>query len=63
MDLAFLKSNRFWALILLALVIVLKEYSWISLELASALEVVFGGFIGIRTIDRGVEYIGKIGKA
>lgn len=62
MDLTFLKSNRFWALILLVIVMVLGEYGWISTELSSSLEVLFGGFIGIRTVDRVSEYVGKIGK-
>lgn len=52
MDLSFLKSNRFWALIVLAVVAVLDSEGIISHNIAAAIELVAAGFVGIRTVDR-----------
>lgn len=57
MDLRFLKSNRFWALIVLAVVAVLDSEGIVSHNIASAIELVAAGFVGIRTVDRFSEKI------
>lgn len=57
--LKFLESTRFWAVIVIALAMLLKDYSIISPELFNFLATIAGGHIGIRTIDRGTEKIGS----
>ena len=57
--LLFLTSTRFWALILIAIVKVLEGQMIISPDLANALYLIFAGFIGVRTVDRSAEKIGK----
>jgi hypothetical protein len=56
MDLSFLKSNRFWALVIGCFGIAAQEDFTVAAWL-KALEVFVGGFIGIRTIDRATETI------
>ena len=57
MDLSFLKANRFWALLLLGLVLVLKAYDLIPVELSTGLETLLGGFVLVRSVDRFSETI------
>jgi len=57
--LEFLTSNRFWALVLLGLSIWFHSIGWIPVELASFIEVICGGHIGIKTLDRFSEKFGK----
>lgn len=57
--LKFLESTRFWAVVVIALAMLLKDYSLISQELFNFVATVAGGHIGIRTIDRGTEKIGS----
>jgi hypothetical protein len=51
----FLKSRRFWALILIAIVGVLKSEGIIPDFIAQGLITILSGFIAIRTIDRFAE--------
>lgn len=55
----FLESTRFWAVVVIATAMLLKDYSLISSELFNFLATVAGGHIGIRTFDRGAEKIGN----
>lgn len=57
MDFSFLKSNRFWSLVGIAIVFVLGQYGILSPEVVAALEVILGGHIVIRTTDRFSETI------
>lgn len=57
MKLDFLKSRRFWALVLVAIIGVLQNEGIISNEIAVGIITILGGFIGIRTIDRFSETI------
>lgn len=56
---AFLKSNRFWALVVLAVVMYLNSLEIIPANLAQSFMILLGGHIGIRTIDRGTEKFGS----
>lgn len=58
MDFTFIRSNRFWALIIACIVYGLKIGEVIPVEVAAPLEVFLLGFIGIRTIDRFGENVG-----
>jgi hypothetical protein len=58
MDLRFLKSNRFWGLVVIAIIGVLLKEGIIIDSIAAALITIVGGFIGIRTIDRASEFVG-----
>lgn len=57
--LKFLESTRFWAVVVIAVAMLLKDYSLISAELFNFIATVAGGHIGIRTLDRGAEKIGS----
>lgn len=57
MDLAFLKSNRFWSLVIIAAVWLLGQEGVLSPEIVGAVEVILGGHIFIRTTDRFSEVI------
>ena len=57
MKLDFLKSRRFWALVVIAIIGVLQNETIISSDIAAAIITLLGGFIGIRTIDRFSEAI------
>ena len=48
----FLSSRRFWGLVVIAVIGVLGSEGIISTDIVSAVVIVVGGFIGIRTIDR-----------
>ena len=55
----FYKSTRFWALVLFAGVGILQNYAMLPAEVSLALLTVLGGHIGIRTVDRFSEEVGK----
>ena len=57
--LLFLKSRRFWCLVAIAIVGVLKSEGIIPTDTADAIILILGGFIGIRTIDRASETLAK----
>ena len=48
----FLKSNRFWALVVGALTIYLSSKGWIGKSEVELISTISFAFIGIRTIDR-----------
>jgi len=58
-NLSFLKANRFWVLVLYAVVLLLANYGILPLEVSMPLEAACLGFIGVRTVDRLGEYSGK----
>jgi len=58
MDFTFLKSNRFWSLVILAVVWLLGQEGVIGADIAQAIEVILGGHIAIRTVDRFSEEVG-----
>lgn len=58
MDLAFLKSNRFWAMIISAVVYYVFNKGYVGKEEMVLVETILVGFISVRTIDRGAENIG-----
>lgn len=58
-DWSFLKSRRFWALVVIAIVKVLETEGIISSVIASGIYTILAGFIGIRTIDKFSEAIAK----
>jgi hypothetical protein len=51
MDFSFLKSNRFWALIIAGLAVA-SEGNFIKDAWIKGLLVVIGGFVSVRTVDR-----------
>lgn len=59
MDLSFLKSNRFWVMVVGAVVIYLQQKRWIGEAELKLITTLAAGFIGIRTIDRAAEKIGN----
>ncbi len=54
---AFIFSTRFWALVLIAIVGVLKAEGILDGEIANGLITILTGFTAIRTIDRFSETI------
>lgn len=50
--LSFLKSRRFWGLIIIAILGVFENEGIIAQDIVSAIVLIIGGFIGIRTLDR-----------
>lgn len=50
--LSFLKSRRFWGLIIIAVLGVFQNEGIIAQDIVSAIVLIIGGFIGIRTLDR-----------
>jgi len=54
----FLSSNRFWAVIIGAVILYLNEEAIINDNLTALLETIMLSFVGIRTIDRFGEKIG-----
>ena len=54
-----LKSTRFQALLILALVGVLQDYGWIASPIAQAFYLVLATHIGVRTIDKFSQKMGK----
>jgi len=59
MDLLFLKSNRFWAMVIGCLALVAQgnftQEAWLK-----GLSALVAGFITIRTVDRTAEFIGGV---
>jgi hypothetical protein len=58
-DFSFLKSNRFWALVIGAITIYLQSKNLIGQVEATLIETIVFGFTGIRTIDRFSEKLAK----
>ena len=52
MDFAFLKSNRFWALIVVAILGVLKAEAVLPSDVVDPLIALGLAFVGVRTVDR-----------
>lgn len=59
MDFSFIKSNRFWAIVGVAVLGVLQAKMLIDPEIARALMTVLLGHIGLRTIDRATETLAQ----
>jgi len=59
MNLNFLKSRRFWSLVVIAVLGVLQTEGILPDEIVKALVIILSGFIGIRTIDRFSESVSK----
>lgn len=60
MDTEFLKSNRFWALIIVAIIGVLKAEGILESGIADPLIALALSFVGVRTLDRlGEQVSGK----
>lgn len=57
--LLFLTSTRFWSLVVGAVVIYLKTKGFIGESEMLLIETILAGFIGIKTIDRFSEQVGK----
>jgi lysozyme len=55
--LAFLSAPRFWALLFLACAQVLSNEGIITPGILEGIQLLLGGFIGVRTLDRSVEII------
>lgn len=55
----FLKSTRFWAIVVMSLAIWLGSYGWMPVELVEFIKLVTAGHVGIRTVDRFAENVGK----
>lgn len=51
----FLKSTRFWSVIVIATAITLQAHGYIPKELVEFLQLVLGSHIVIRTVDRFAE--------
>jgi len=58
-DFAFLKSVRFWKLVLAVVVATLGAYEIIPIEISTAFATLMGIDITIRTVDRLGEKIGN----
>jgi hypothetical protein len=58
MDTDFLKSNRFYAILLAVAINLMQVRGWISNELATTIIVALVGFITVRTADRLGESVG-----
>lgn len=58
-QIAFLKSTRFWALVIGAVVFYLKAEGFIGESEVTLIETILGGFITIRTVDRIGDKIGQ----
>lgn len=56
----FLKSTRFWALVVGALCLYLYTKGWIGQPEVVLIETILGGFVGIRTVDRFGEKSGAV---
>lgn len=55
----FLKSTRFWAIVIIALAGWLKTDGYITEALSICIQTIAGGFTVIRTIDRGVDKLSQ----
>lgn len=52
-------SSRFWSLVIVAALALLAEYQLLSVEIVQSLVLVLLGHVGIRTVDRFSEKVGK----
>jgi len=59
-DFSFLKSRRFWALVLIGIFNALEAVGVISSVINQALVTILAGFIGIDTIDKFSKTLAKI---
>lgn len=59
MDIEFLKSNRFWAVVLNAIVVYLQQRGFIGEAELALVTAILAPFVIIRTADRFSEKIGK----
>lgn len=57
MDFEFLKSNRFWALVIVAILGVLKAEGILDSAIVDPLTLLALSFVGIRTVDRTFDTI------
>jgi len=57
--LTFLTSNRFWAVVIAAVVLYLSNKGILGMSETVFLETILAAFVGIRTVDRFSERIGK----
>lgn len=55
----FLTATRFWAMVALAIVGVLGSEGVLGPNIVEALTLLLGGFVGVRTVDRFSEQVGK----
>lgn len=56
-----LQSSRFWSVVIIAFASYLKAagLTWDPVAFATALEIVAGGHVAIRSWDRTAEFMGK----
>lgn len=59
MDLSFLKSNRFWVMIIGALSVYAQAKGWIGENEMKLIATLSAGFITVRTVDRTVEKLSE----
>jgi hypothetical protein len=59
MDLTFLKSTRFWAIVIIAVVGYLEMKGWIGEAEKIVIWTIAGGFGIVRTVDRIGDKIGE----
>ena len=59
MNLAFLKSNRFWLLVVGAVALYLQQKGFVGEAELALIVTISGGFISIRTVDRFGEQLNK----
>lgn len=62
MDLKFLTSNRFWAMIIAAVSYYLQSKGILGSEEMVLIATIAGGFVGVRTFDRAAEKLGGTDK-
>lgn len=55
MDFSFLRANRFWALVILAVLGVLEGMGLVDPSVTDPLKVLLTGFVIVRTADRASE--------
>lgn len=56
----FLKSRRFWALVLIGIIQALETVGAIPSVVADSLKIILGGFVGITTVDDFAKILAKI---
>jgi hypothetical protein len=54
-----IKSTRFQALVVIAILSLLEHYGVVTTQIYTALVTILAGHVGIRTVDRLGEKIGK----
>jgi uncharacterized membrane protein len=63
MDLKFLKSERFWAIVINAVVLYLQQKGWIGTSELALITAIVGPFVLIGTVDRVGKNIGGVSPA